>query len=124
MIVGIGNDCIEINRIEKACKKDNFRERCFTKEEIAQSKGRSSYFAGNFAVKEAVVKCLGTGFRGIKLTDIEVLRNKLGKPYVNIYGKAKELSDTLNISDFFVTITNTSDLAIAVAVAETRSIHM
>lgn len=83
--IGIGNDIIEINRIEKAIKKANFITKVFTENEIKlfEIKGnRAEFFAGRFAAKEAISKALGTGFREFSLTDIEVLNNELGKPYV------------------------------------------
>ena len=86
MIVGIGTDLIEIARIEKACRKQAFLSRIYTEEECRLAGGSISRLAGNFAVKEAVSKALGTGFRAFMPIDIEVLRNELGKPYVNLYG--------------------------------------
>lgn len=83
--IGIGNDIIEINRIEKAIKKTNFITRVFTENEIKlfEIKGkRTEFFAGRFAGKEAVSKALGTGFREFSLTDIEILNDELGKPYI------------------------------------------
>lgn len=83
--IGIGNDIIEISRIEKAIKKTNFITKVFTENEIKlfEIKGsRAEFFAGRFAAKEAISKALGTGFREFSLTDIEVLNNELGKPYV------------------------------------------
>ena len=83
--IGIGNDIIEINRIEKAIKKTNFITKVFTENEIKlfEIKGnRAEFFAGRFAGKEAISKALGTGFRDFSLTDIEILNNELGKPYV------------------------------------------
>ena len=63
MIVGIGTDLIEIARIEKACRKQAFLSRIYTEEECRLAGGSISRLAGNFAVKEAVSKALGTGFR-------------------------------------------------------------
>ena len=110
MIVGIGTDLIEIARIEKACRKQAFLSRIYTEEECR--------LAGNFAVKEAVSKALGTGFREFMPIDIEVLRNELGKPYVNLYGGAAKRAFELNVGIIHVTITNTKEYAQAFAVAE------
>jgi holo-[acyl-carrier protein] synthase len=63
MIIGIGNDIIEIERVRKACEKEAFLRRVYTEEERLQSKGKSSYYAGNWAVKEAVGKAFGTGIQ-------------------------------------------------------------
>ena len=60
----------------------------------------------------------GTGFRNIKLTEIEVLRDNLGKPYVNLYGEAKKLAEKIGITNIHVSITNTAQLASAFVVGE------
>jgi holo-[acyl-carrier protein] synthase len=119
LITGIGVDLIEIDRICKACKKEGFIKRCFTEDEIKLIDGKWASAAGNFAVKEAVAKMLGTGFRGIALKDIEVLRDELGKPYVNLYGKATELAKSQRVRTIHVSITNTKDYANAFVVGET-----
>ena len=80
MIVGIGTDLVEIERIEKSLwKKRHFLVRVYTEEERRQAGGNASRLAGDFAVKEAVSKVFGTGFRGFGLLDIEVLRDEFGK---------------------------------------------
>ena len=62
--------------------------------------GKVSRLAGDFAVKEAVSKVFGTGFRGFGLLDIEVLRDELGKPWVRLHGGAKKLADSPKITGF------------------------
>ena len=68
MIIGIGCDIIEINRVEKAVKSESFKQRVFTEAEIAycESRGKQQFasFAARFAAKEAVLKAFGTGLRG------------------------------------------------------------
>lgn len=118
MIVGIGTDLIEINRVLKACKKTSFKEQVFTKDEIDLCKDLPRRFADNFAVKESVSKMFGTGFRNIKPIEIEVLRDSLGKPYVNLYGKSLEKSKELGIKNIHVTTSNTKEHSIAFVVAE------
>lgn len=118
MIIGVGTDLIEIERIRKACEKEAFLVRIYTEEECRQAGGRASRLAGNFAVKEAVSKVFGTGFRSFGPKDIEVLRDEFGKPYVKLYGEAKSLSEKLGIKRIFVSITNTSLNAMAFAVGE------
>lgn len=120
MIVGVGTDLIEIARIEKACGKQAFLSRIYTEEECRLAGGKASRFAGNFAVKEAVSKALGTGFRTFMPIDIEVLRDKLGKPYVNLYHGAKERAQELGVSQIHVSISNIRDYAQAFVVAETE----
>lgn len=119
MVVGIGTDMIEIARVIKACEKENFIKRYFTEAErelILQDRRKS---AGNFAVKEAVVKLFGTGFGKVEPIEIETLRDALGKPYVNLYKNAKEMAQMLQIEKIHVTITNTKKYASAFVVGET-----
>lgn len=118
MIFGIGNDLVAVERVEKACEKEGFLTRTFTAKEIEAFKDKPQSLAGNFAVKEAVAKCFGTGFRGFELTDIEVLRNPNGKPYVNLYNGALFLYNNLKIANVFVSISNTEEFAMAMAVME------
>lgn len=118
MIVGVGTDLIEIERIKKACEKEAFLVRIYTEEESRQAKGNISRLAGDFAVKEAVSKVLGTGFRTCSPKEIEVLRDELGKPTVQLYGEAKKLADGLGIQKIHVSITNTASHAAAFAVGE------
>lgn len=121
MIVGVGTDMIEIARVKKACEKQAFLARTYTEEECRQAGGRVSKLAGNFAVKEAVAKCLGTGFYGFGPREIEVLRDPKGKPWVRLYKGAKEEMERLGITAFHVSITNTKDYAVAFAVGESSS---
>lgn len=118
MILGVGIDMIEISRVAKACEKEAFLKRCYTEEEIHSTRNNPASLAGNFAVKEAVSKVFGTGFRGFGLDSIEVLRDELGKPYVNLYKGAKEKADELGITRIHVSISNTKEMAVAMAVGE------
>ena len=118
MIIGIGTDLIEIERIKIACVKDAFLLRSFTLEERRCIEGRPERAAGNFAVKEAVSKVMGTGFRGMGLNEIEVLRDDLGKPYINLYGRARQKAEAMGISRWHVSISNTKKLATAYVIGE------
>lgn len=118
MIMGIGVDLIEIERVKSALLREGFKNKYFTASEIDMAQIDLIKLVDNFAVKEAVSKVLGTGFRGFSLIDIEVLRDELGKPYVNLYGKAKELKESLGITHIHVTISNTKDYTTAFAIGE------
>lgn len=118
MIRGIGTDLIELERIKKACQKEAFLTRVYTQAELRQAMRSVSKPAGDFAVKEAVSKTLGTGFFDFMPKDIEVLRDRMGKPYVNLYGNAKKRFEELHLKHIEVTITNTKEYALAVAVGE------
>lgn len=114
--IGIGNDIIEINRIEKAIKKANFITKVFTENEIKlfEIKGnRAEFFAGRFAGKEAVSKALGTGFREFSLTDIEILNNELGKPYVTFKNSIESYNKKYFID---ISISHCKEYATAVAI--------
>ena len=84
-ILGIGVDIIQNSRIKRLIIKKSFINRAFGKKEIKLSKkekNKVNYFAKRFAAKESFVKSLGTGFReNLNLKDIEILNDKLGKPY-------------------------------------------
>lgn len=118
MITGIGVDLIEIDRVVKACQKEGFLKRYFTEKELELIRPAIKKAADNFAVKEAVAKMLGTGFRGFTLSDIEVLRNEEGKPYVNLYGSAAEMAKKQGINSIHVSISNTKEYSNAVAIGE------
>ena len=93
--IGIGVDIVINKRIQLSIKNKNFIERTFGKNEIIASKkflNKANYFSKRFAGKEAFVKALGTGFRdGLNFKDIQILNNKLGKPYYFINTKIKSL---------------------------------
>ena len=121
MVLGLGLDLVEIGRIAKACEKPHFRARIFTPAENARIDERGAQTAaGIFAAKEAVVKALGTGFRTFMPSDIAVLREESGRPYVVLYNGAKALAEERGITHIHVSITDTQEYAQAFAVAEVR----
>ena len=83
MIYGVGCDIVEVARIRKVFDSEEKLRRCFTEKEINMLRGKAQRIAGNFAAKEALAKALGTGFRGFALSDIEVLRDELGRPFIS-----------------------------------------
>lgn len=116
MIYGIGTDIAEISRIKSAIAKGKFCERFFTvaENELFKAKKYSPQtVAANFAAKEAFSKALGTGVRGFALTDIEVLRDELGKPYINLYNSLADLK-----CNVFVSLSHAKEYATAVVVLE------
>ena len=97
MIVGIGNDIIEIERIEKAILKEGFKNKVYTQRElenIEKRGNRTETYAGIFSAKEAISKAIGTGVRGFSLTDLEILNDDLGKPYVVVSEKLDKILKT------------------------------
>ena len=97
MIVGIGNDIIEIERIEKAISKEGFKNKVYTQRElenIEKRGNRTETYAGIFSAKEAISKAIGTGVREFSLTDLEILNDNLGKPYVVVSEKLDKILKT------------------------------
>lgn len=126
MIIAHGIDLVDCPRIEEMLKRhgERFLDRVFTQKEklyADSNKNRIEKLAGRFAVKEAVLKLLGTGWRGkIAWTDIEVVNNPLGQPIVEISGEVKAIAERLGIGQICVSITHTSNFVIASAVAMAR----
>jgi|WP_141677934.1 holo-[acyl-carrier protein] synthase len=119
---GIGIDIIEIERIKDAIlSKDRFKDRFFTESEIAYCELHKSpwvHYAGRFAAKEAIVKALGTGFRGFKWQDIEIIKDELGKPKVRLHNQANNLAKELGITEIIISISHSRDYAVANAVVK------
>lgn len=116
MFYGIGNDIVEIERIEKAIGKPGFKTRVFTEKELEliKSKGdKAETYAGRFSAKEAVSKAFGTGVRDFNLVDIEILQNELGKPVVVLKNSLKEKYENLQIE---LSISHCKTYATAVAI--------
>ena len=110
----IGTDIIEIDRIAKAIKKPSFLKKCFTPSEASLIEERGpKAAAANFAAKEAIAKALGTGYRGFSPKDIEILRDKKGKPYANLYGKAKAIAHAAYLDNIEITISHNKTCAVA-----------
>ncbi len=118
MIIGIGTDLIEVGRVAKAYEKQAFRSRVYTRREQELISTRMQTAAGNFAVKEAVAKAFGTGFREVAPIEIEVLREPSGRPYVVLSGRAEGLCQERAIGTIHVSISNTKEYAVAYVVLE------
>jgi holo-[acyl-carrier protein] synthase len=122
-IVAHGIDLVDFGRIQGMLERHDarFLNRVFTEREQADAakvKNRVEKLSGRFASKEAVLKLIGTGWRGkIAWTDIEVVNNELGGPVVNISGEVKRIADEAGIEQITLSITHTANFAIASAVA-------
>ena len=124
-VIGIGVDIVKNKRIEIIIKDKKFINRTFGKNEILNSKkikNKINYFSKRFAAKEAFVKALGTGFRsGLKFKDIQIINDKLGKPYYFINSKIKNFikkkKKVKNI-DLFLSISDEKEYSIAFAIIE------
>jgi len=116
MILGLGNDIIEISRIKKALENPKFITRVYTANEIQliEKKGNKwAGYAGRFAAKEAISKALGSGIRDFNMIDIEILNDSLGKPCVFFKGKLKDKFPTQRIE---ISISHCKEYAIATAI--------
>jgi holo-[acyl-carrier protein] synthase len=125
-IVAHGIDLVDFPRIEQMVKRhgQRFLDRVFTPAEQSyaeSNKDRMQKLAGRFAAKEAILKLMGTGWRGkIAWTDIEVVNNAVGQPVVGLSGEVEKIADKLGIKHISVSITHTANFAIASAVAITQ----
>ena len=120
MIVGIGNDIIEIERIEKAISKEGFKNKIYTQRElenIEKRGNRTETYAGIFSAKEAISKAIGTGVREFSLTDLEILNDDLGKPYVVVSEKLDKILKTKKEDyQIEISISHSKKYAIAMAI--------
>ena len=122
-IIAHGIDLVDFDRIESMIQRheSRFMNRIFTDREQSDAEAvhnNIEKLAGRFAAKEAILKLIGTGWRGkIKWTEIEVINNPMGQPEVTVSGEVKKIADSLGISQITLSITHTSNFAIASAVA-------
>ena len=120
MIVGIGNDIIEIERIEKAISKEGFKDKIYTQRELENIKkrgNRAETYAGVFSAKEAISKAIGTGVREFSLTDLEILNDDLGKPYVVVSERLDKIIKSKKENyQIEISISHSKKYAIAMAI--------
>jgi holo-[acyl-carrier protein] synthase len=122
-IIAHGIDLVDFPRLEQMIERhgQRFVDRVFTAAEQTYARSRRNTvetYAGRFAAKEAVLKLVGTGWRGkIAWTDIEVTNNGAGQPCVTLSGEVKEIADRMKIEQITLSITHTANFAIASAVA-------
>ena len=120
MRVLLGLDLTEVDRVERVLARwgDRFVDRVFRPGEISRRRrhprARAEHVAGRFAAKEATMKALGTGWRGLGFRDIEVGRDPRGKPVLTLHGKALARARALRVASMEVSITHTSTTAAAV----------
>ena len=116
--VVVGIDLIEIPRIQRSLDDfgERFLRRVYTEQERERYRNRISELAARFAAKEAISKALGTGIRGIKWREMEVLANRRGKPIVVLHGTAAERAAVLGITDFDISLTHSRSDAMAFVV--------
>ena len=126
MIKGIGIDLVDKSRIKNIHSKPGirFENKILSLKELEELSKRNdsnkiSYLSNNFACKEACSKVLGKGFsNGVKLKDIEVLRNSNGGPFINLNGEASLIANDLKINNIHVSITDSKETSIAFVIGE------
>jgi holo-[acyl-carrier protein] synthase len=118
----VGVDIIEIARIEKAINRwgDRFFRRIYTELELKLCRKRPARLAARFAAKEAVMKALGTGVRGISWREVEILAEPSGKPRVHLYGKAQKKASDLGLDRVAISLSDSKEYAVAFVVGETK----
>ncbi len=124
MIVGIGIDLVEIERIRGVYQRhsERFVNRILTPAErayVLQHRDPTQRIAGRWAAKEAALKALGTGLsNGIRWQDAEILPDERGKPLLHLHGKALERARELRADTYHVTITHSEAMAMAQVILE------
>ncbi|HEY0009548.1 MAG TPA: holo-ACP synthase [Tepidisphaeraceae bacterium] len=125
MILGHGIDIVSVQRVGEMLQShgQRFLDRCFTPAEQAycarSEKRYHEHLAGRFAVKEAILKVLGTGWRGgIQWTDMEVMPNDLGQPILTLTGEAAAVAQRLGIKRWHVSISHIETHATGSAIGE------
>jgi len=124
VIYGIGTDIVEISRIAEMKSLSSFAEKILSSNELeiaSQYKNDKliKYLAKQFAAKEAISKAFGTGIRKpILMKDIEIMRDKIGKPYLNPLAEVKKTIIDLGITKSHVSLADESEYVIAFAILE------
>lgn len=116
-VPSIGVDIVEIRRVDQALSRwgERFLRRVYTDAEIRTYHARVPSLASRFAAKEAIMKVLGTGARGVRWRDIEVLNDTLGKPTVHLYDRAANRAQELRLARFSVSLSDSKEYAVAMA---------
>ena len=126
-ILGIGVDVIQNKRIKNLVNNKKFIKRTFGNNEVKFSKkiiDKTNYFAKRFAAKEAFAKSLGIGFRNnLNLKDIEILNDKIGKPYYLISKKINQIINKIfkvKKYNLFLSISDEKDYSVAFTILQTK----
>ena len=120
----VGVDIIEIERVAATLDRfgDRFLHRIYTPSEIAYCRGRAPQLAARFAAKEAVMKALGTGTRGVAWREVEVVRAKSGAPSIALHGRAAARAEHIGVSSLAVSLSHSRAYAVASVVGSRPSV--
>lgn len=121
----VGVDIIEIHRVQAVLDRHGprFLGRVYTPLEVAYCRGRVSEIAARFAAKEAVMKALGTGARGLAWSEIEILPNHRGKPLVYLHGNAAARAERIGMAALDVSMSHSREYAVAFVVGTSRDLE-
>jgi holo-[acyl-carrier protein] synthase len=124
VIVGLGIDLAEVDRIRKAIERHGrrFTDRIYTATEIAyveRKANRYERYAARFAAKEAAMKAIGTGWkRGVRWQDFEVTNLPSGRPILQFHGVAAQIADDLGVRNIALSLTHTAEQGLAIVILE------
>ena len=124
MVVGLGTDLTEIERVRRSVERfgERFLRRVYTEGEIAycmRKKNFAESFAARFAAKEAAAKALGTGIsRGVSWQEFEVTREPGARPVLRLHGRAAHIARQMGVVHIALSLTHTREMAMAVVVME------
>jgi len=121
MILGLGMDMIEIERVDRAIARQRFRARVYSAAErdwLDAVHWRAESAAGRFAAKEAAAKALGTGIGRVRWIDIEILAEDTGRPRIRLHRDAERAAIELGVKRMWVSITHDRGRAAACVIAE------
>lgn len=128
MILGVGIDIVEIERVKKAIdnRTERFSARILAPDELVEWEAiitdsrKAEYLAGRFAVKEAVSKAFGSGIGEISFQDIIIYKDGKGKPEVRLDGNAQQIAERMGVSSVWISISHSKDYAVAQAILEKK----
>ena len=120
-MIKVGIDIIEIKRIQNVKSKypDRFLKKIFTENEIIYCRNRSPQLAARFAAKEAMMKALGTGIRGVSWKDIEVIRYRGQAPQIKLSGRGEKVGERIGLKNASLSISHSREYAVACVTIET-----
>ena len=117
----IGTDIIEIARVRQTIERwgERFLQRVYTVQELAMYDNRAHSLAACFAGKEACMKVLGTGARGVAWREIEILHHHSGKPFITLHNRAKKQAESMGIREIDISLSHSREYATATAIGVT-----
>lgn len=121
MILGIGTDIVEVERVKRALEKEGMKQKVFTEREIAycDKDNTAQSYAARAAAKEAFFKALGTGWRGhMKITEVEILNDELGKPNIFLSGETLLIFQQKGGNTIQVSLSHIKEHALAFVIIE------